>query len=95
MDIIIPGVNDTHPLLDDYSNAKHERKPHGIIFQNGKEVATTLQCPHCGGHFVSYKGSGIRRTFCVKCMAVCCGNLACDPCRPFARELEMNQGREL
>ncbi len=81
--IFIPGQQEPSSLVDDYSDAKHERKPHGIIFSNGVEVATTLQCPHCGGHFISRKGSGHRRTFCMKCMAVTCGNRACDPCKPF------------
>lgn len=94
MDIIIPGVNDTHPYCDDYSDAKHERHQHGAIFVNGKEVATTLQCPHCMAHFISRKGSGMRRTMCIKCMAVTCGNQACDPCRPFVEELGIIQGRE-
>lgn len=89
-----PGVNDQHALVDDYSDAKHERQPHGIVFVNGREVATTLQCPHCLAHFVSRKASGHRRTFCMKCMAVTCGHRACDPCRPFVAGLERNQGRE-
>ncbi len=93
MDIIIPK-KDQNPLVDDYSDAKHERQPHGIIFLDGKEVATTLMCPHCGAHFVSRKGSGIRRAFCMRCMAVTCGDLRCDPCRPFLQELERLQGRE-
>jgi ribosomal protein L37AE/L43A len=76
-----------------YANAQHERKPHGLVIVNGQEVASTLQCPHCGGHFVSRKGSGIRRTFCLKCQAVTCGNFACDPCRPFAEALERSMGR--
>jgi hypothetical protein len=78
---------------DQYKNAAHERKPHGIIIVNGQEVASTLQCPHCGGHFVSRKGSGIRRTFCLKCQAVTCGAFPCDPCKPFAAELGRSQGR--
>ena len=81
-------------FADDYADAKHERKPHGIIIVDGKEVATTLQCPHCGGHFVSRKGSGHRRTFCMNCMAVTCGNRDCDPCRPFVAELGLSQGRQ-
>ena len=97
MDIIIPGVNDRHPLMDDYGDAKHERHAHGFVILNGKQVATTLQCPHCGAHFVSRKGSGHRRTFCMKCMAVTCGNRECDPCRPFLEELGLDrlQGREV
>lgn len=93
--IWIPGVDDIKEDLKQYANAKHERKPHGIIFANGQEVATTLQCPHCGGHFMSLKGSGHRRTFCMRCMAVTCGNFVCDPCKPFARELEDFQNRML
>ena len=88
MDIIIkPGI------VDDYSDAKHERQPHGLVFVNGKEVATTLQCPHCHAHFVSRKGSGHRRTFCMQCRAVTCGDRRCDPCRPFAALLERAMGR--
>lgn len=33
--------------LSQYDDAQYERHPHGIIFVNGKEVAATLQCPHC------------------------------------------------
>lgn len=55
---------------------------------DGVEVAHTLQCPHCGGHFVSYAGSGQRRTFCLKCSGVTCGRLECDPCIPVERKLE-------
>lgn len=76
---------------DDYSNAKHEPHPHGIVLVNGQEVAHTLQCPHCGGHFISRKGSGHRRTFCMKCMAVTCGKHACDACQPFAAETGWSQ----
>lgn len=65
------------PTPDDYSQAKHERHAHGIILVNGKEVATTLKCPHCGGHFVSMKGSGHHRSFCLRHMAVTCGAPAC------------------
>jgi len=89
--IWIPGVDDVQADLDQYKDAQHERKPHGIIIVNGKEVATTLQCPHCGGHFVSRKGSGHRRTFCTRCMAVTCGQHECDACQPFAAETGWSQ----
>lgn len=90
MDIIIPGINDIEDLdKREYGDAKHERKPHGIIFSNGREVATTLQCPHCGGHFISRKGSGARRTFCQYHMGVTCGNRACDPCPKLAGEIKL------
>lgn len=88
MDLIIkPGV------VDEYADAKHESKPHGIVFVDGKEVATTLQCPHCGAHFVSMKGSGARRHFCMKCMAVTCGSGRCIACTPFIAQLERSMGR--
>lgn len=88
MDLIIrPGI------VDDYADAQHERQPHGVVIVDGKEVATTLQCPHCSGHFVSRKGSGHRRHFCMRCHAVCCGSVACIPCRPFLREMEQIRRR--
>lgn len=90
MDLIIPAG-----IIDDYADAKHERRPHGIVIVDGKEVATTLQCPHCGGHFVSRKGSGHRRAWCTKCQAVTCGSHACDACRPWLEGLERLMGREL
>lgn len=81
-------------IVDEYADAQHESRPHGIILVNGKEVASTLQCPHCGGHFVSRKGSGHRRTFCFGCKAVTCGDPRCDPCRPWVEGMQQNMGRE-
>jgi predicted RNA-binding Zn-ribbon protein involved in translation (DUF1610 family) len=93
-DLWIP-VNHRDPLVDDYSDAQFERKPHGLVIVDGKEVAATLMCPHCGQHFISRKGSGHRRTFCLKCKAVTCGDFACDPCRPVAAEYGILSVREL
>jgi hypothetical protein len=94
--IWIPGIDDLKKHTEEnYGDAKHERHAHGVITVNGQEVATTLQCPHCMGHFISRKGSGHRRTFCMKCMAVTCGKIECDPCRPFVAELGLSQGREM
>lgn len=94
--IWIPGVDDLQEHLKrEYGDAKHERNPHGVIIVNGQEVATTLQCPHCGQHFVSRKGSGHRRSFCLRCEAVTCGSDACiSGCTPFVADLERNQRRE-
>jgi hypothetical protein len=92
MDLWVP-VDHRSPLVDDYSDAKHESRPHGLVIVDGKEVASTLHCPHCGGHFVSRKGSGHRRTFCFNCKAVTCGSAACDPCKPFMATLERSMGR--
>ena len=62
------------------ADEKFERTAHAAFLVDGREVAHTLQCPHCGSHFVSRRGSGARRTFCLRCRAVTCGNPACDPC---------------
>lgn len=80
----------------EYQNTQHERKPHGVIFYNGKEVASTLQCPHCAMHFISYKGSGMHRSFCMRCRAVTCGKRACiDACTPWVAETGEMQSREV
>jgi hypothetical protein len=73
MDIYIP-----QGIVDDYADAKWETKPHGIIFVDGKEVAHTLKCPHCGGQFVSRAGSGHHRTYCFRHQAVTCGSASCS-----------------
>jgi hypothetical protein len=75
------------------ADEKFERTAHGAFIIEGREVAHTLQCPHCGGHFVSRRGSGARRTFCLRCMAVTCGSPVCDPCIPFEIKLEAMEGR--
>jgi hypothetical protein len=66
----------------------YSRQAHGAVIIDGKEVGTTLQCPHCNGHFLSVRGSGHRRTFCARCNAITCGSRACDPCRPFEEQME-------
>lgn len=65
-----------------------ERKPSGFILMDDKEVACTLQCPHCQAHFVSIKGSGKRRAYCMKCSGVTCGKPECDTCYPFEKKIE-------
>lgn len=74
---------------DFYDGTQWERKPHGTILLGDKEVAHTLMCPHCGNHFISRKGSGVRRGFCMGCKAVTCGDVACGPCIPFEKRLEI------
>ena len=73
---------------DFYSGTQWERREHGGILIDGQQVASTLQCPHCGGHFISRRGSGHRRTFCMNCKAVTCGHPACDPCIPWEKKME-------
>lgn len=74
-------------------DAKFERQPSGHILvvdpdsNQQVEVAVTLQCCHCGGHFVSVRGSGVTRGFCLRCRTVTCGAQKCDQCYPFEQQL--------
>lgn len=61
----------------------------GVIIIDSKEVATTRQCVHCGGHFVSIKGSGVTRGYCMRCGGITCGKEMCDSCIPFEKQLDM------
>lgn len=60
----------------------------GAILVDGVQVASTLQCCHCGGHFEVVKGSGTRRGFCLKCGSVTCGDAGCDPCYPVEKRFD-------
>ena len=68
------------------------QQDHGGILIDGKQVGSTLQCPHCGCHFVSIPGSGKRRTWCTHCGAVTCGSKKCDPCIPLEAKLDFVEG---
>jgi hypothetical protein len=74
--------------FQDIKQAEYVRKPAGVIIIDGVEVASTRDCTHCGGHFISFRGSGIRRGFCCNCMGDTCGKPECDPCRPFKQRLD-------
>ena len=65
------------------------RNPHGGCMLDGVHVADTLMCCHCGVHWIPIRGSGRKRGFCRKCMAVTCGKQECDRCLPMEKELEM------
>ena len=93
MDIWIPN-RQKHPLEDDYSNAESQSKPHGAIFVDGKEVADTLMCPHCGGHFVPRKGQ--LRLRCLKHDAKVCDNPICNTfCTDYYDTVGHSSGREI
>ena len=64
----------------------------GAILVDGVQVASTLQCCHCGGHFQVVKGSGRERGFCLKCGSVTCGSPECDYCIPAEARLEIMEG---
>jgi len=72
---------------------KFEPRAHGALIVDGREVGNTLQCCHCGGHFVSVKGSGQRRGFCLRCMGPTCGAAACDACKPLEVQLLALEGK--
>lgn len=57
--------------------------------------ADTLQCVHCGKHWIVRPGSGIERSFCKRCMGVLCGSPECEPCVPFEARLEIVEGGTL
>lgn len=70
-----------------------------IIISDGfSEVEhDTLQCVHCGKHWVVVRGSGIRRNFCRKCMGPTCGCQACEPsnCMPVEKRLDQYEEGKL
>jgi hypothetical protein len=73
---------------DNYKDALAVRNPHGGIIIEGQTVADTLQCVHCGAHWVPQKGSGKIRGFCKRCMGPVCGP-GCARCVPHEKWLEM------
>lgn len=55
----------------------------------------TLQCCHCGGHWVPQPGSGRVRGWCVNCSGPVCGG-GCAECVPAELLLEnIEKGRPL
>jgi hypothetical protein len=65
------------------------RKEDGVIIIEGRQVGSTKQCCHCGAHFISQKGSGKTRGWCMKCNAITCGEMKCCECVPFEKRLDM------
>ena len=70
-------------------------KQHSVLRPKGTLIITdwdgcveehdTLQCCHCGAHWVVSPGSGRRRGWCMKCGDVTCGEQRCDQCTPYKR----------
>ena len=57
--------------------------------------AGTLQCVHCGCHWIPVKGSGKVRGFCERCNGPVCGR-ECAKCVPNEQMLEnIEQGRPI
>lgn len=80
----------------EYTDAASVRKPSGGIVLDGVHVADTVQCCHCGGHFVMRAGSGITRGWCSRCSGMICGP-TCAECTPIEMRIEIAQktGRSL
>lgn len=58
------------------------------------EVAT-IQCVHCGKHWIPQRGSGNVRGFCMNCNGYVCGP-DCKECVPVELMLEnIEKGRDL
>jgi len=51
----------------------------------------TLQCVHCGRHWVPRPGSGITRGYCLRCNGPVCGP-GCAECVPAEQQLENIEG---
>jgi hypothetical protein len=59
----------------------------GAIIVDGQQVAETLQCIHCGMHWVVVHGSGKVRGYCLICREVTCGAEACNVHAPIEERL--------
>lgn len=86
MEILIPKPD---LAFDPLGTPQHMRKPSGTILIDGKDVASTAQCCHCGCHFIMLKGSGKTRGFCTLCTEITCGDPACHPHNPWRKRYEM------
>ena len=70
------------------------RSPHGGIILSGPEGTyqrDTVQCCHCGMHWIVEPGSGRQRGFCMKCMQVTCGAENCQACIPTEQKLDIHE----
>lgn len=76
-------------------NARSTRRPGGVLLADGKEIADTKQCCHCGMHFIMVRGSGKRRGYCMNCGDITCGSQACSPCMHFMKKLELYEAGQL
>lgn len=79
------------PFGNPYENVEAVHKPSGHIILDGNQVADTIQCVHCGRHWVPIKGSGRVRGFCMKCNGMVCGRKTCHTCIPSEKRLEIRE----
>lgn len=76
-------------MRNPFGDTKYERKAKGYFVVDGVEMAATLQCCHCGGHFISIRGSKKVRGYCMSCCSITCGKKECDPCVPFQKKIDL------
>lgn len=68
------------------------KNSNGAVVIDGKHVADTIQCVHCGKHWIPKPGSGKVRGWCVSCNGASCGDTRCMDCVPFEAKLEIAEG---
>lgn len=73
--------------------AEYVPNPDGYIVVGGQEIANTLQCCHCGQHWIAVKGSGKVRGYCTRCRQVTCGDHKCMECIPYEAKMEFEEGK--
>lgn len=65
----------------------------GAVIVGGRHVADTIQCVHCGMHWIPKPGSGTKRGWCPTCKGPCCGKDFCmKDCIPYEARLEIEEG---
>lgn len=69
-------------------------RENGAVLIDGVQVASTMQCCHCNGHFEYRKGSGTQRGFCLNCMKITCGHVNCHECKPYEKQMELLERQE-
>lgn len=71
-----------------------QQKTQGAIVIDGKHVADTRQCVHCGKHEQIIPGSGKKRGMCLKCNnGFVCGAPACMVCIPYKIKIDYMEAK--
>ena len=75
-------------MKESIAYAQYEHKPNGYILIDGQEAGHTIRCVHCSRQFLSVRGSGKQRGYCMRCKGIECGRKECFECIPFEAKLE-------
>lgn len=78
-------------LVPDYQSTAAVVDPSHIgggIIVDGKYVADTVQCVHCGAQWEALLDDTTERGWCLSCNGFTCGHLSCEECLPFQRRLD-------